>query len=388
MTSENTQSSGLAKARQLSENRSLRAKELRGRGRKVIGYLCSYTPLEFLTALDLVPHRIMGNVDEPITRTDAYLEPIACPFIRSCLDNAFNNRYDFLDGVVFPHSCDNVQHLSSIWEYYLKPDFYYFLNVPHMMQPSSFEFFKSELESFKKSLETFAGKELTGQALQEAIRLHNHNRALFRELNALRKQDPPRISGSEILQTMTASMVLPADEQTGLIESVIEEVKNRPAKPPDEDRPRIMVYGCEMDSPEFIRVVEESGADVVMDDLCTGTRLYQEDVAGTGDPVEAIANRYLEKLVCPRTYRPSPGTHQADLANRFGYLKKYADEFNVNGAILYIIRYCDTHEFDAPNVRDYLESMDLPVLHLEDDYTLAGIEGLRTRVQAFVEMIV
>ncbi|MBW2091903.1 MAG: 2-hydroxyacyl-CoA dehydratase, partial [Deltaproteobacteria bacterium] len=203
-------SQGLTRAKQLSENRDLRARELRSQGRKIIGYLCSYTPLEFLTALDLVPHRIMGDVGEPITKTDAYLEPIACPFVRSCLDKAFNKGYDFLDGVVFPHSCDNVQHLSSIWEYYLKPDLYYFLNVPHMMQPSSFEFFKSELESFKKSLETYAGKELTDQSLKEAIKLHNHNRALLRDLNALRKQDPPLISGAELLQTLVAAMVLPA----------------------------------------------------------------------------------------------------------------------------------------------------------------------------------
>ncbi|MBW1710476.1 MAG: 2-hydroxyacyl-CoA dehydratase [Deltaproteobacteria bacterium] len=388
VTSENTKMNGLERAKQLSKNRGLRAKELRSQGRKIIGYLCSYAPLEFFTALDLVPHRIMGSVGEPIIKADAYLEPIACPFVRSCLDKALKDDYDFLDGVVFPHSCDNVQHLSSIWNYYLKPELYYFLNVPHMTEPSSFEFFKSELTAFKKYLEDFAGKELTDQALLEAIKLHNKNRALLRELNALRKQDTPLISGAELLQTMVATMVLPADEETGLIESVIEEVKNRPPKDSDEDRPRIMIYGCEIDSPEFMQMVEDSGASVVMDDLCTGTRGYWEGVDETGDPVEAIANRYLDKLRCPRTYRVSPGTHEADIANRFEYLKEYAEEFDVNGAILYIIRYCDTQEFDAPDVRDYLQSIGLPVLHIEDDYTLAGIEGLRTRVQAFVEMIV
>ena len=124
-----------------------------------------------------------------------------------------------------------------------------------------------------------------------------------------------------------------------------------------------------------------------MDDLCIGSRFYWHDVELTPDPLDGLARRYLEKLVCPRTYRPSPGSHEADLENRFGYLRGYAQEFNVKGGILYIIRFCDTHEFDVPDVREYLQRLGLPTLHIEDDYTLAGIEGLRTRVQAFLEMI-
>ena len=54
---------------------------------------------------------------------------------------------------------------------------------------------------------------------------------------------------------------------------------------------------------------------------------------------------------------------------------------------MYIMRYCDTHELDAPDVRDYIQEMGVPVLHLEDDYSLTSIGGLRTRIEAFLEMI-
>ena len=78
---------------------------------------------------------------------------------------------------------------------------------------------------------------------------------------------------------------------------------------------------------------------------------------------------------------------QEDLDNRFGYLRAYARDYGVNGAILYIIRYCDTFEFDVPDVRDYLRDADIPCLHLEDDYSLTSIGGLRTRREAFLEAI-
>jgi len=89
----------------------------------------------------------------------------------------------------------------------------------------------------------------------------------------------------------------------------------------------------------------------------------------------------------PSTLRRATGTHQQDLDNRFGYLRECAKEFNVNGAILYVIRFCDTFEYDSPEVRDYLEESGIAVLHLEDGYSLSSIKGFRTRIQAFLEMI-
>ena len=377
---------GLEKAGQICRDKSLRARQLRKEGRKILGYMCAFPPLEFLTALDTVPHRIMGNVQEPITKADAYLEPIACPFVRSCLDEALNQRYDFLDGTLFPHSCDNVLLVSSIWNYYLKPEFYYFLDVPHMVQESSFEYFKDQLRLLIEHLEDFSGKKMTDSALRDAIRLHNRIRALFRELYHLRREPAPRVSGTEILQTAIAAQVLPAEEQTGLIGEVLSQVKAR-GKKAYEKKPRLMVCGCEMDSPEFIGLIEEAGADVVMDDLCTGAKLFWNDVEDTDDPLDGIARRYLGGLTCPRTYRARTGTHQEDLANRFGYLRDYAESFNLDGVVIYVIRYCDTYEFDLPDMRDYLRGLGLPVLPIENDYTLSGIDGLRTRIQAFVEMI-
>ncbi|MFC2039202.1 2-hydroxyacyl-CoA dehydratase [Chloroflexota bacterium] len=52
-----------------------------------------------------------------------------------------------------------------------------------------------------------------------------------------------------------------------------------------------------------------------------------------------------------------------------------------------IMRICDNHRYDAPDLRDYLEREGFPVLHIESDYTLAALGAMRTRLQAFVETI-
>lgn len=377
-----------AHIRELYENKSRRAKDLHSQGQKVIGYLCCYVPLELFTATGIIPYRIMGRLDQTISEADSHLETIVCPFIRSCFDLSLKGEYDFLDGIVMPHSCDTVQRIYDIWKYHKKPAFSHFLNLPHMEDESSKRFFLSELQRLKKALEDFTGHEISGRDLQKAIALHNKNRALLRELYRLRTQEPSPISGTDITRLLIAGNTLPVAEYNGLIRGLIREVKESPKM--TQEGTRLLVYGSEIDDIAFIKLIEDCGAMVVMDDMCTGTRVFWKDVqAGqeTEGLMESLINRYLCDLACPRTYRRRQGSREEDLENRFGYLKNFIQEFNVKGVILYIIRFCDTHEFDAPDVMDYLKKLKIPYLHIEDDYSVTTIGQLKTRVQAFLELV-
>ena len=150
--------------------------------------------------------------------------------------------------------------------------------------------------------------------------------------------------------------------------------------------PRIFLWGNELDDPAFVRLVEESGADVVMDDLCTGTRFFWDDVATTENPLDGLVSRYLHTH-CPRTHLPQAGNRQEDLENRYGYIGRFVRDWRIDGVIFYIVRYCDTCELEGPDLREYLNAMKLPVLMIEDDYSTSTIGQLRTRIQAFLEMI-
>ncbi|MFA4835188.1 MAG: 2-hydroxyacyl-CoA dehydratase family protein [Dehalococcoidia bacterium] len=387
MSGQLTKATGLTRVNELYQNRTERAKELKKEGRRIIGYLCGFSPPEMMTALDMVPLRIMGNVNEPITQADAYLETIMCPFVRSCFDLAMKGNYDFLDGLLVPHSCDTVARIKGIWSYYKPTAFSYFMNVPHMVHSGSREFFKNELQSLRSALEEFAGSKLTDARLAQAVKLHNENRALLRQLYYLRKGNPPLLSGAETTRTLVVNMSLPVQEGNELLRQVIKDASSRQTNRPGKKSARIMIYGSEIDNDAFIKLVEDSGANVVIDDLCIGTKYFWHDVKPTADPLDGIADRYLDKLTCPRTYRDSPGEHKADLEQRFGHLKNFASDWKIDAAILYVMRYCDTFELDAPDVREYLEGLGYSVLHLEDDYSMATMGQLTTRIQSFLEMI-
>ncbi|MFA4836273.1 MAG: 2-hydroxyacyl-CoA dehydratase family protein [Dehalococcoidia bacterium] len=375
----------LSHLEELYRNRSRRAQELRWKGQKVVGYFCCHPPLEIMTALDLVPYRITGDVHEPITKADSYLETIMCPFVRSSFDLAVKGRYDFLDGLVVPHTCDTIQRIYPIWTDHKNPEFSHFINVPHMLQSTSYEFYKKEMEVFVENLEKYTGKTLSTDRLAQEIALHNQNRALLRQLADLKKANPPLISGAEMTKVMTVITALPPQEAKELLKEIIKEVKER-RDGPKKQPVRLLVYGCEISDSAFPELVEKSGANIVIDDLGMGTRSYWEDVAVTDDLLEGLARRYLE-IRCPRTFRARSGTRRDDMENRFGHIGRFIRDFNVNGVILYIIRYCDTHEIDVPDVIEYVHDMGLPVLHIEDDYSLGTQGQLGTRIQAFLETI-
>src|SRR4030042_6481241 len=122
---------GLSKVKEICQNRSQRVKELKAEGRPVIGYLCIYPVLEMITALDLVPYRIAGDINEPITDADDYMPTIVCPFLRSILDLGLKGRYDFLDGVVMAHICDVGARTAHLWDVSVKTPYSHFLDIPH-----------------------------------------------------------------------------------------------------------------------------------------------------------------------------------------------------------------------------------------------------------------
>jgi bzd-type benzoyl-CoA reductase N subunit len=376
----------LAKAENYYAQYGSRARELHAEGTKVMGYLSALGPVEIMTAAGVVPVRLKGNVSEAITKGDAYMETIVCPFVRNVFDAAVKGKYDFLDGMVLPHQCDSIDRTDDVWSYTLKLPYWHFLNVPHVTDDPSIEFMKEILRVFIGTLEGFTGKKITDEVIAQAVSAHNENRRLMRDLYALRKSDPPLISGVEMMKVLVAAMSLPIQESSSLIQSVTAEVKQRPAGSMDK-APRIMLIGDQIDDVAIIDAIEGTGARLVMDDLSIGSKMYWQDVDATADPVQGIAERYLRKLRIPTTFVGSADTYQGILEERYGHMRKYIDEFKVNGVILFVYKYCDPYGFEVPAMKSFIESTGTPVLYIEDEYSTSTLARMKTRIEAFLEMI-
>jgi benzoyl-CoA reductase subunit C len=365
----------------------VRARELKNEGKKFIGYVCSFVPLEIISASGCIPFRVRGNVHEPITKGDTFLETIVCPYYRSIFDLSVKGKYDFLSGLVIPHGCDSMVRSFSTWSYALPYSYFHFVNIPTVCAESSFEFFNAEINTFRKSLERFSGKTITDADLKEAIRVHNESRDRVRALYEFRKADPPLVSGTELTKVLTVGSSLPIAEANRLFDQVLAEIGRR-EKSHLKKGPRIFIDGACLDNIELIKLVEELGGNVVADTICNGARDHFPKTDVGGDPVDALSRRYLGKINCPKTYRENrTGTFEGDIASRFDDIGAYTKEFKAEGAILYIYKYCDPFGFEVPARKAYYESIHVPLLCLEDVYSAGTMGQLRTRIQAFLEMI-
>jgi len=381
---------GLSKAREIYSTRSQRVRELKAAGKKIIGYPCVYVPLEMLTALGLVPYRTYGDIKEPISEVDRALPSSFCPIMRSCLDCAMKGKDDFLDGMVTIHSCDPQEKTAHVWESYINYPYFHYIDMPITVRPEALEYFKSQLNDFRKTLEAFAGEKLSTDKLQAAIKSHNRQRALVKELYELTKPPPPLISGTEIVQVVKALMSLPVTEGNDLLTEIIDEVKNRTDKP-EKKSARLFIWTGTLDDTDVMKVFEGK-ANVVMDESCGGIRSYRGEVKITADPLEALAKYYLYEITCARSFRQAiigetRKDYDRDLQSRFGYLKGIIKEWEINGAIILLVRYCDPFAFEIPDLRDYLNSLGIPSTYIEYDYTTGALAPMRTRVEAFLETI-
>jgi benzoyl-CoA reductase subunit C len=381
---------GLAKVIAINQDRTQRVLELRQAGKKIFGYLCIYPVLEMLTAFDIVPFRLFGDINEPVTKANNFLPTVVCPFIRSYLDLGLKGKYNFLDGIITSHICDVGAGVPAIWNYAIKTPFTYHIDTPHTMRESAQEYHRHLMDSLQSSLEEYTGQKLKPEKLVEAIKKHNEQRALVRELYELKKPDPPLISGAETVKVIKAVQSLPVDEGNQLLREVIVEAKSR-KNGPAKKAGRLMLWGSVLDNTLLVEMIESLDANVVMDDTCVGSRPYFDDVKITANPLDGLAGHYLNHIKCPRTFTADYFAHQkdhiSDLKRRYGYLGGFARDWHVNGVILEALKYCDTHGYEVPSVKDYFKEIELPTIYLEHDYTPGVISPLKTRVQGFLEII-
>ncbi len=352
--------------------------EWKRQGKKVFGWLCTYVPEEAVHAAGALPVRITGYAHEvELEDGNAYLYINNCSFSRSCLQMGLRGEYDYLDGVVAGSTCDGARRLFDLWRHYIKVPFDHILTVPRKYTERAQSLYYEQVKQFKQLLEQYLQTEITDEALLRSIAVYNESRELLKQLYELRQLDRPPITGAETMEVLNASFRMPKELFNRYLRQLLDELAASGIS--HHSRARLMVTGSVMNNPEFIRSIEELGALVVTDELCTSTRYWSDPVVLNGrPPLEAIARRYLSNFPCARMV-PSD--------ERFNRIQQLARDFRVDGVISQIIRYCVPYAHDLPLITERLKGAGIPTLALDVEYGTSGSGQIRTRVQAFLEML-
>jgi benzoyl-CoA reductase subunit C len=359
------------------ENRHNYAKEWKERtGGKIIGTFCTYVPEEILYAADILPVRILGS-HEPQDVSEPHIFAMFCPFCRDCLAQGLKGRFDYLDGITIAQSCLHIRQAFTSWDLHIPVEFKYYLPHPMNVQsPHAVPYLTEELKAFKKAIEEWTGKQIADEDIKQGIEIMNKNRQLLQQVYEFRKNPNPPLTGLEAMYMVVSSQMVDKREHNKALEEVLQKLPSRLLDEPGE---RLMILGSEDDDTEFVAMVEDLGARFVIDDHCTGTRYFNTNINTNGDALTSIAERYVKRIPCPSKDWPQ--------RTRLDHIIKLAKEYDVQGAIIMQMKFCDPHELDTVAIKKALEEdLDIQTLFLEFDVTVP-IGQFKTRVEAFLEII-
>jgi len=344
--------------------------------RKAIGFFCPYVPEELLHAAGALPLRLMGAPIK-MSHVQAHLPPNCCHLVKSSLESLLQGELDFLHGVIFSHTCDSMQGLSDIWGHQRRFPIHFNLMIPtNLDSEHSRSYLKAEMERFKDFLESRLGR-ITPQNLKASIQLFNRIREKLKEIYARRRTGFTQLPGSYFAQIIRAGYLMDRVRYLELLEELLDAL---PKKTEDsKDLVPIYLSGNMAHSASYFSLIEEAGAIVVQDDLCSGTRFLRLMVPEDTDPIDGLTDRYLTSFMCPSKHK-GPHAH-------IEAILKGVQESGAKGVIFLLYKYCEPYFFDYPDLKQALESKGIPTLLLEVEDPSYSIGQLKIRIQAFVEML-
>ena len=341
-----------------------------------IGFFCPYVPEELLHAAGGLPFRLMGTPIK-MSHVQAHLPSNCCHLVKSSLESLLQGELDFLKGVIFSHTCDSMQGLSDIWSHQGRLPIHFNLMIPtNLDSEHSRPYLKAEMERFKEFLESHLGK-ITPQRMQASIQLFNRIREKLGEIYTRRRKGFTQLPGTFFAQIIRAGYLMDRQRYLELLDELLNVL---PEKTEDSEN-LIPVYlaGNMTHSDSYFSLIEEAGAMVVQDDLCSGARTLRFMVSENLDPMEALTQRYFTSFFCPTKHMG----HRAHVETLLGDVQKSG----ARGVIFLLYKYCEAHYFDYPDLKIALESKGIPTLLLDVEDPSYSLGQLKIRIQAFVEML-
>lgn len=373
----------------VSEIHGVRPAELiehQKKGGKVFGTFCVFVPDEVVFAAGAIATGLCGGSQFWVPGGEKVLPTSTCPLIKASVGARLDKTCPFFriaDMYVGETTCDGKK---KAWEILSEDVPMHVMDIPQMKRPKDFSAWADEIKIFLTEVEKFTGNEITAEKLSEAIKLINNKRRALKRLYDLRKEETLPISGKD---SLLISQIAFYDDPTRfasmtnkLCDELEERVKNN-VSVFEKGTKRIMLTGTPLAIPNWKlhHIIETSGACVVVEEMCTGTRYFEnlvdENKSTLDEQIEALSNRYLNiNCAC---FTPNDG--------RIEDIIRLAKEYDVDGIIDVNLKFCNLYDTEGFKVERAIREAGIPVLGIETDYTDQDSEQLRTRIGAFIEML-
>jgi benzoyl-CoA reductase/2-hydroxyglutaryl-CoA dehydratase subunit BcrC/BadD/HgdB len=343
-----------------------------------IGFTCAYTPLPIIHAAGYVPFRVLPVSDAP-DQAGHILHDNLCPHVKRVLDRALAQDLPQLSAMVFLNSCDAMRRLTDAWKRVRPHDRTIILDLPTTADERSALFFADELARLTHALAEWSGRLVTETEITTSIDRYNELSQLLAQLRNRMQQGQLPGGSARLQEIYNLAATKPLEASLDVVQKMAAETKSFSAV--NLGTP-VFLFGNIMPDPQAFSLFESSGARIVGDDFCTGTRQFSPiEFSQETSVFLRLAKSSLDQPLCARTFVPrQPGKLAAAIFEE-------AQASGARGVIGHTLKFCDPYLSRLPMVRQKLKDANLPLLLLEGDCTLRSIEQQRTRIEAFIEML-
>ncbi len=352
-------------------------------GRIVVGFMPFYVPRELIHAAGGLALGVLGGGDQlEVIQGDAYYQSYICRIPRSTIELGVTGRLDFVDAMLFPSICDVIRNLSGMWKIMFPKVASRYVDVPQNFSDTvGGSFYVSELGELRDVLARLAGRPITDDALRQSIALYNENRALVREVYALRAREPWKTPSSEVYLLMRAGMVLPVEEHSVMLSQYLAAAASQ--ERPRRDNSRVVVTGafCEQPPLNLIKSIELSGCYIVDDDFMLVNRWERSDVATEGDPIAALSRAYLhDSLETAAKYQP-------EQSKKGQWLIEAVQRSRAEGVIFASASFCDPALLERPMLQKALAARSIPYIAFKFAENSGQMQPIREQAGTFADSI-
>ncbi|HDK7158402.1 TPA: 2-hydroxyacyl-CoA dehydratase [Clostridium botulinum] len=370
----------------VSEVHGLRIQELdehRKKGGKVVGTFCVFVPEEIIVAAKALSVGLCAGSQFWIEDGEKVLPRNMCPLIKAFMGAKIGGTCPYFqscDMVIGETTCDGKKKAWEILDEYVPV---HVMDLPQMKRDKDFKKWGEEINDLIKKIEEITGNKITVEALKEGIRVTNAKRKALKRLYDLRKYKPSPISGLDCLLITQIAFYDDPKRFTEKVHELCDELEERIKNSQESNKKRILITGTPMALPNWKlhSIIESLDAEVVVEETCTGTRYFEGEVSEEGETLQELiknlADRYLNiNCAC---FTPNTG--------RIDDIIKYTKEYGADGVIDTNLSFCHTYAVEHRDVEANLKQKNIPIMHIETDYSTEDSGQIKTRVEAFLEMI-
>jgi (R)-2-hydroxyisocaproyl-CoA dehydratase beta subunit len=358
-------------------NPEVMLKKYLGQGKKVIGCFPIYTPQELVHAAGMVPMGLWGGQINP-SQAGRYAPIFTCSIMRSCLELGMTGKYEGLSAAMMPMLCDTFRGMSGAWRAGVNNiPLISFIHPQNRADEASKEFMTAEYGEVKKKLEAIAGHQITDAALDKSFAVYNAHHAIMREFARIANDHLDIIAPSVRHAVMKSSHFMETDEHTVIMEQIVAALKALPVF--RWKGKKVVLTGITAEPSRLLDLFTENQVAVVGDDLAQESRQFRTDIPEGGQPLERLAQQWLDRKACSVVHEIS--------STRGQMIVDLAKQSDADGIVVCLMKFCDAEEYDYPMIVQHDDKSGILTLCLDIDQSIENNEQSRTKVQSFAEMI-